>query len=90
MNATVAATFAALQRAWPWWNTGYDWPWTLLWLAFAVLFWGSLMAILIWAVRLAIRPKRNQDRTMQVLLRRLAAGEITRDEYERIKRLVQD
>lgn len=90
MTIAFAGALAAPMRAGPWWNNGYGWPWALLWLAFAVLFWGGLIVLLVWAVRSATTPRRTQDTAMQVLKRRLAAGEITQEEYERIKRLIQE
>jgi uncharacterized membrane protein len=81
---------AAAGRVWPWWTSGYGWPWVLLWLGFAVLFWGGLIAILVWAVRSAAAPRRRPDSAMEVLSRRLAAGEISPEEYEHIRRLLED
>jgi putative membrane protein len=80
----------AAGRVWPWWTSGYGWPWALLWLGFAILFWGGLIAILIWAVRSATAPRRRPDSAMEVLGRRLAAGEISHEEYEHIRRLLED
>jgi uncharacterized membrane protein len=75
---------------WLWWNAGYGWPWAALWLAFAVLFWAGLIAILVWAVRSAQVPHRRPDRAMRALERHLHAGDISEEEYERIKRLLKD
>ena len=86
MNRALAWT----GRAWPWWNPGYGWPWALLWLAFAVLFWAGLIAILVWAVRSASVPRRSPDQAMRALERHLRAGDISAEEYERIKRLLTD
>jgi uncharacterized membrane protein len=89
--------FGALSvaaRPWPWWG-GYGWPWELLWLGVAVLFWGGLIALLAWAIITANRTRRRSsvpppDTAMQVLKRRLASGEISQEEYERIRRLLMD
>jgi putative membrane protein len=86
---TIIAALPAVARPWPWWPA-YGWPWGLAWLAFVVLFWGGLIALLVWAVHSASTPRRPPDSAMQVLKRRLAAGEITQEEYERIKRLLED
>jgi putative membrane protein len=66
------------------------WPWPLLWFFLAVLFWGGLIALLVWAVRSSAAPRRRPDTAMEVLRRRLAAGEISEDEYEHIRRLLAD
>lgn len=76
-----------------WWG-GFGWPWGWLWLIFAVLLWGGLIALLIWAVRSSAgtprTPDRAPDRAREILQRRLAAGEISEEEYERIERLLRD
>jgi putative membrane protein len=74
------------------WGWGFGWPWLgVLWLVFAVLFWGGLIALLVWAVRASAgwhRAPRTHDDAREVLRRRLAAGEISEEEYERIRRLL--
>lgn len=83
-------------NGWSWSDGG--WPWLgVVWLGVALLFWASLIALLIWAVRSAAAPRRAPDavpRTsqtaMEVLRRRLAAGEISPEEFDRIQQLLQD
>jgi putative membrane protein len=77
-------------RGWVW--TGdFGWPWPgLIWFAFVLLFWGGLLALLIWAVRSSAAPRRAPESAMDVLRRRLAAGEITEEEYERIRQLLRN
>lgn len=73
-----------------WWGYGsFGWPWPgLIWLALVVLFWAGLIALLVWAVRTSAGPRRPPDQARETLRRRLAAGEISEEEYERIKRLL--
>ena len=55
-----------------------------------LLFWGGLIALVVWAVRQfagAGRPAA-EDPTA-ILRRRLAAGEITREQYEQARRALQ-
>lgn len=85
INVLFALTRNGLRSYW-----GYGWPWGLLWLAFAVLFWAGLLTLLIWAVRSVSAPRRDDDTAVRVLKRRLASGEITQEEYERIRRLLDD
>ena len=94
--ASAALSAASLQtlhalagRAWPWWN-GAGWPWALLWLLGVALFWGGLFALLVWAIRSSTAPRRRPDTAMETLRRRLAAGEITEEEFERIRRLISE
>jgi uncharacterized membrane protein len=87
-----AAPLAALSvagRALPWWS-GSVWPWPLLWLLFVVLFWGGLITLLVWAVRSSAAPRHAPDTAMEVLRRRLAAGEITPEEYEHIRHVLSE
>ncbi|HSR25458.1 MAG TPA: SHOCT domain-containing protein [Candidatus Eisenbacteria bacterium] len=53
-----------------------------------LLFWGGLIALVVWAVRqFAGRPAAG-DQTA-ILKRRLAAGEITQEQYEQARRALQ-
>lgn len=89
MDMALVAGLASAAGAWPGaWEMG--WPWGVLWLIFAVLFWGGLIALLIWAVRSVSAPRRGHDSAMQTLKRRLASGEISQEEYERIRHLLED
>lgn len=80
---------AAAERGW-FGTWGVGWPWGLLWLGFAVLFWGGLLALLVWAVRSVSGPRRSPDTAAQILKRRLASGEISQEEYERIRQLLEN
>jgi uncharacterized membrane protein len=85
----IASTQALACRLATWPGPGYGgwgWPWPgLIWLAFVLLFWAGLIALLLWAVRSSVAPRRAPDTAMEVLRRRLASGEITTEEYERIR-----
>jgi uncharacterized membrane protein len=60
----------------------------VIWLIVALLFWAGLLALLVWAVRSSTGARRQPDTAREALRRRLASGEITEEEYERIKRLL--
>ena len=69
------------------WDTGFGW-----WMGFGaiwmVLFWGAIIALVIWGVR---RLTRNHDsdgkkRPIDIASERYARGEITKDEFEQIKK----
>jgi putative membrane protein len=95
----VNATYTALHCleggvGFGYWDWGSGWPWAgLLWLVVAFLFWAGLMALLVWAVRSSAGPRgsrRPPDTAAQVLRQRLARGEISQEEYERIRQLLKD
>lgn len=54
-----------------------------------LLFFGGLIALAIWAVRSFSRRPAGDDSAMQVLRRRLAAGEIPQEEFEKIRKALQ-
>ena len=97
MTLANFGVFAWGGGAW-WGDGGFGWPWPgLIWLVFVVLFWGGLIALLIWAVRSTTAPRRHpyqpdmtRESAMDMLRRRLAEGEITPEEFERIKDLLRD
>ncbi len=55
-----------------------------------VLVWGALILFVIWAIRAVggPRPVISND-ALAVLKRRLAAGEITHDEYDKTRQALQ-
>jgi len=55
-----------------------------------VLFWGSIIALIVWAVRKATAGREEsqalgQKRPLDYLKERYAKGEIDREEFERMK-----
>lgn len=64
------------------------WGW-LVDLAVMVLFWGGLIALVIWGLRSFTSARRAPDSALEVLRRRFAAGEITHDEYEKTRSALQ-
>ncbi len=80
---------------WPGVSGGFGWSWLwLIWLVVALLFWAGLIALVIWAIRSTIALRRDSTMTsgtaMEILRRRLAAGEITPEEFDRIRQLLED
>ena len=49
-----------------------------------ILFWGLLIALIVWGVRSNVTAPTNQSllKPLEVLKNRYAAGEIDKDEYE--------
>ena len=62
-------------------------------LAFMVLFWGGFILLIIWAIRQISGPRREaappsggQTRPLDIARERYARGEITKDQFEKIKK----
>jgi len=70
-----------------WYYGGGGWGW--LWMALMILvFWGALIAVAVWAIRSGLGSRRESD-AMNVLRHRLAAGEISQEDFEKTKRVLQ-
>jgi putative membrane protein len=55
-----------------------------------VLFWGGLILLVVWAIRTsAAKREVSSDSGLEVLRRRFAAGEITQDEFDKMRRVLQ-
>jgi len=66
----------------------YDgWSWLLM-AATMLLFWGVLAALIVFAIR-ALTGVPSGDQAMDALRRRLANGEITQEEFEKTRRVLQ-
>ncbi len=74
---------------WNWWPGG-GWAMSIAGLVMMVVFWGGVVALVVAAVRM-LGPGRaaRHDAAMDTLARRLASGEITSEEYERIRKVLE-
>ncbi len=62
------------------------------WMFFSMLlFWGGLIALIVWAVRAGSdRPHRSgRNRALEILEERYARGEIDHDEFEQRRRVLE-
>lgn len=64
---------------WGEWDTMRDWWWVMA--ITMTLFWG----VVIWAVVRLVRSRDNGTSPEETLRLRLAAGEITDDDYQRLR-----
>ena len=64
------------------------WMWILGSLMMVVVI-GGLIVLVVWAVRVVGGPSGSSISALEILKRRLAAGEITQDEYEKTRRLLE-
>ena len=68
---------------------GYYDGWSWLWMVGTmVLVWGGIAALVVFVVR-GISAPSGVDRAMDVLRRRLASGEISQEEFEKTRRVLQ-
>ncbi len=70
---------------------GYYDGWSWLWMAsMMVLFWGAIIALGVWAIRSFAGPRHHgEDAALETLRKRLAAGEISQEEFEKTRRALQ-
>jgi putative membrane protein len=55
-----------------------------------LLFWGGLIVLIVWAVRqFAPGQRPSAEDPMTILRRRLAAGEITQEQFDQVRRTLQ-
>ena len=67
---------------------GYYDGWNWLWMApMMILFWGAIIALAFLVIRSL--GSRGNNQPIDVLRRRLANGDITQDEFEKIRKALQ-
>jgi putative membrane protein len=72
------------------WGTGGAWWMWIVGVLMMLLFWGGVAALVVFLVRGLGGPRQaHPDSAMDTLRRRLAAGEITQEEFERIRKVIQ-
>ena len=65
-----------------------DGSWAVWGMVMMVIFWGTVIALAVWAIQ-AFRPVAGETRgetPLAIAQRRYAAGEISREEFEQIRR----
>jgi putative membrane protein len=67
-------------------SEGLSWFWML---PAMLLFTVGVIALLFWLVRTYTGSQASSDPAIDTLRRRLAAGEISQDEFEKIRRMLQ-
>ncbi len=67
---------------------GYDGGW--LWMsAMMLLVWGGVIALGVWAIRAFAGARSTTDRAMESLRQRLAAGDISPEEFDKTRKLLR-
>jgi putative membrane protein len=69
------------------WDTGFGW-WMGFGVIWMVLFWGAIIAVVIWGVRRLTRSHDSdgKSRPVDIARERYARGEITKEEFDQIKK----
>lgn len=78
------------------WHAADGMGWWMLWGGFMmVVFWGAIIALIVWAINSTIRRGDSRNNSAQsgdakhtpldIAKQRYASGEIDRDEFQRIK-----
>ena len=65
---------------------GWNWFWMV---PMMVLIWGTVIALVVYAVRATTGHRGEGDQAMVTLRQRLASGQINQDEYEKTARLLK-
>jgi len=71
-------------------GSGYGWGMALFGALMMLLFWGGIALAIVFLVRSRGESRLTQgDSAMDTLRRRLAAGEITTEDFERISKVLE-
>ena len=72
------------------WGSGYGWGMAVFGILMMLVLWGGVAALIVFVVRSLSGPRpAPTDSAMETLRRRLAVGEITPEEFERIRKVLQ-
>ena len=65
----------------------HDWEggWWIVMVVMMVLFWGAMIAVVVWGIRQFAGDGRRDRSALDIARERLARGEITKEEFDRIR-----
>ncbi len=72
-----------------WDYSGWSWVWMVGMTGTMLLFWGGVIALVIWGIRALAGPRSTGDQALETLRRRLAAGEISQEDFDKTTRTLQ-
>jgi putative membrane protein len=72
---------------WWYWGSGQAWPWAGMLVMLA--FWVGFFFLAAWIIRTYGRPQGHRDSALDTLRQRLAAGQITPEEFEQTRKVLQ-
>ncbi len=62
-----------------------DSGWWIVMVVMMVLFWGGVIAVAVWGIRQFTGDRRRDGSPLDIAKKRLARGEITKEEFDRIR-----
>jgi len=65
---------------------GWGGGWWIAMVFMMAIFWAAIIALVIWGVRSFAGPREDRKTPLDIARERLAKGEISEEEFERIKR----
>lgn len=73
-----------------WGYYGSEWWWMLIGMVSMIVFWGTIILLVIWGVKQFTRDRQrghtSRETPLEIAQKRLARGEITTEEFEELKR----
>jgi len=67
------------------WQNGDGMGWWMVWgMLMMLLFWGGLTALVIWTIR-SLTGRTGDDDALDIARRRYASGELTQEQFERLR-----
>ena len=67
------------------WGWGVGWWWLLMPMGM-IIFWGGIIALIIWAIRQSSEGRGGGGNAVEIARGRYAHGEISREEFDQIRR----
>ncbi len=71
---------------WGYYNGGWGW-WSVAGFAWMILFWGAIIWLVVWGTnRLSRRDASEKTTATEIAKMRYARGEVTKEQFEQIKK----
>ncbi len=80
-GTTGPATLQMMNDDDDFWNSG----WWVVMVVMMLLFWGAIIALVVWGIRQFTGDRRRDRSALDIAKERLAGGEITKEEFDRIR-----
>jgi putative membrane protein len=76
-----------------WGFYGGGWWWMLVGSVMMIIFWGAIIWLIVWGIRQFTGDRRGESASretpLEIAQKRLARGEITREEFEELRKVLQ-